>query len=138
MAEVLLPAAVLGGCRLCIGFAAALAGGFLPPGGVLVLDVDALETPLLPSCFVGDFVDARTPLKPSLGAGVGLPVAALALLPGPSNRLCLFSPLAGLCTFVGLLFPGIPLPAVFVFGFASSNTCRTPVGRKKMPYPCSH
>lgn len=138
IADVLRLAAVVGGCMLCLGLGAVLVGGFFPTGGVLVLDVDVLETPLLPSCFVGDFAGDRNPLKPDLGTGVGVSVIALALLPGPSTRLCLFSPLAALCVLVGLLFPANTLAEAFGFALTSSNTCRTPVGRKNIPYPCSH
>lgn len=101
-------------------------------------DVDALETPLLPSCLVGDFAGDLIPLMPGLGPDVGLAPSVLPLLPGPSIRLCLFSPFATVCTLLGLAFPGTPLPVVFGFDFASSRTCRTPDGLKNIPYPCAH
>ena len=120
---------------LGLGFAAAGAAGFLPAGGVLVLDVDALETPLLPSCFVGDFAVEYTALTPALAPGVGLLPIALALFPGPSARRGLFNPLTK--ALLGRLFAGAPLAAGLVLGFASSTTSRTPLGRRNMPCPCS-
>lgn len=139
--EVRRPAALLGGWRLGLNFVVAVVVvvvGFLAAGGVLVLDVDALETPLLPSCFVGDFVGERNPLNPALAPGVGLPAIALPRLPGPSAKLCLFSPFRPAGIPLALLFPGTPLPAALALDFASSSTWRTPAGRKNMPYPCSH
>jgi hypothetical protein len=90
--DVLRPAVlVLGGARLSLGLAGGPAAGLVLPGGVLVLDVDALEFPLLYSCFVGDFAGLCTP-PPCLAPGVGLPDIALALLPGASVAACLRKP----------------------------------------------
>lgn len=131
--DVLRPA-VKGGARLWRGFTAAVVVmGLLPAGGVLVREVLALETPLLPSCFVGDFAGDLIPLNLGLGAGVGLAPSVLPLFPGPSARLCLFNPLTPACTLLGLAFPGTPLPAVLDLGFTSSKTWRTPEGLKNMP-----
>ena len=131
MADILRLAVVLGAARLGRGLTPATPGGFLPAGGVFVLDVDALDTPLLPSCFVGDFVGDRMPFNPDLAPGVGLLAIALALLPGASTRLCLLSPLTGPGR---LAFAGAPLlAAACALGFASSSTCRTPAGRRNMP-----
>ena len=136
--EVLRPTVVLGGCRLCLGLPAAAPTGLLPAGGVLVLDVEVLEAPLLASCLVGDFAGDRMPLNPLFPAGVGLLAIALPLLPGPSNRLCLFRPSGPGCILLGLALPGTLLPAAFALGLASSSTCRTPAGRRNMPCPWAH
>lgn len=79
------------------GFAATpLIGGRLTPvGGVLVLEVDALETRLIPNCFVGDFAGDRMPLA-TLLAGVGVPATVLLRLAAASSRsVCRRAPFAG-------------------------------------------
>ena len=116
---------------LGLGLAAGTATGLFLPGGVLVLDVDALDVPLLASCFVG----LRMPV-PSPGPGVGLPEIALALLSGPLPAACFFSPLSPACTPLGLLpFATTPLAGP---AFGCSMTCRMPLGRRNMPWSCSH
>lgn len=118
------------------------AGRFAAVGGVLVLDVDVLDMPLLPSCLVGLLVGLLKPLRPALALGVGLavPTAALALLTCPAS--CLFRPLTPVCTLEGRCFEAGVAPALVGFGFACggggccsgcSNTCRTPAARKNMP-----
>ena len=129
MPDVRLPAAVAAGCKLCLGLVEPDVAAAFPTGGVFVLDVDVLETPLLVNCFVGDFVGDLRPLILGLPAGVGLPVIALAL-PAPA-RLCLFTPLLPCWTPAGLLSPTTPLST------ALTIRC-TPAGLKNMPYPCSH
>ena len=97
--EVLLEATVLCEPILCLDLGAAVgpvaAAGRLAVvvGGVFVLDVDVLETPLLPSCLVGLLVGLLKPLKAALAAGVGLavPNTALPRLLCPTS--CFLSPL---------------------------------------------
>lgn len=121
-------------------FAAAAPGGaLLPAGGVLVLEVDVLDDPLVPNCFVGDFTGDRRPV-PNLAPGVGLPAMMLALLPAPFTLLSLLNPFTAVCTLFGLPLPATPLLVMpgLTFGFTSSTTCRTPAGLRNMPYPSSH
>lgn len=88
----LAPAGV--GARLGRGFAPTPESGrFVAAGGVDVLDVDVLEGPARPSCFVGDLVGDLRPLV-SLAAGVGVPGTALALRSG--CVVCLLAPLTAL------------------------------------------
>ena len=130
---------VAGGAILGLGFALALGAILFPSGGVLVLDVAVLEGPLVPNCFVGDFVGDRRPLS-ILAPGVGLPPIALALLPEPFAASCLLSPFTALCTLLGLPRPKAPFVTApsLALGFTSSSTRRTPAGRQNMPCPGSH
>lgn len=76
--DVLRPAAAVLGAMLGRGLAATTERGlFVATGGVDVLEVDVLDGPASPNCFVGDFVGDRIPLV-SLAAGVGVPGTALA------------------------------------------------------------
>lgn len=110
--------------------AAGFASGFLPTGGVFVLDVDELDRPLLLAGFVGDRMPpiVRAP-------GVGLPTMALALLPGPSTTLCRFTPFTAVCTLLGRGLNPLLAGLGAGFGVGSSRTSRTPDGRRNMPYP---
>lgn len=136
---------VLDGARLALLLFAATPDTDLLPaaGGVPVLDVEVLDVPFVPSCFVGLFTGERIPLA-TLAAGVGVPCNVLALLPGSSlNSVCLLAPLTAAEPWMLLgraLFVGTPLPvAAFGFAFgASCNTLATPDGRQKMPYPAAH
>lgn len=112
--EVLRAAVVEGACRLGLDRVADGARGFLVAGGVLVRDVDALETPLVPSCLVGDLMGDRMPLSEGRAAGAGLPEAP--------TILCRLTPLtpdaAG-----GRGLAATPLPTVFVaLGLTTSTT----------------
>lgn len=130
-AEVRRPAVVVGGNILCRGLVVAEGAGFLPAGGVLVRDVDVLDTPLLPTCFVGLFVGDRIPLSPPLAPAVGLPGSTLSRLPGRPARLCLLTPFVPLpASFAAVL----PFPAAVV----ALTTLFTPLCRRNMPYPGSH
>lgn len=122
----MLSGATLGRCFT----ARALEVCLLLPGGVLVRDVELLDTPLLPDSLVGDPIRLG-----SFGPGVGLPAIALARRPGASVRDGFLKPLTAVCTLLGLPFPVTPLPAgaTFVFCLASAITCRTPDGRRNMP-----
>lgn len=144
--DVLRPApTVLDGARLALLLFAAIPGtGLLPAaGGVPVLDVEELDVPFAPSCFVGLFTGDRMPLA-TLAAGVGVPCNVLALLPGSSlNNVCLLVPLTAAepCMLLGRApFAGAPL-LTGALGFAlgaSCNTLATPDARQKMPYPAAH
>lgn len=119
---------------LCLDLAAAGAPGFLLAGGVFVLEVDVLDTPLLPACFVGLFVGDRIPLRPVLAPGVGLLGTALSLLPGAPTKLCLFSPLVA----EPFAAPGFPLPAAVPIlplpaALCCGTTLFTPLSRRNMP-----
>ena len=94
--EVLLEATVLCEPILCLDLGAAVgpvaaAGRLAVVGGVFVLDVDVLETPLLPSCLVGLLVGLLKPLKAALAAGLAVPNTALPRLLCPTS--CFLSPL---------------------------------------------
>jgi hypothetical protein len=113
-------------------------------GGVLVLDVDVLDIPLLPSCLVGLLVGLLKPLRPALAAGVGLDVPITALPRLPDTTSCFFRPLSPTCKLTGRVFGAPVIPGAFagfcvVCGAGSgcpsgcSSTCRTPPGRKNMP-----
>lgn len=144
--DVLRPApTALDGARLALLlFAATPETGLLPAtGGVPVLDVEALDVPFVPSCFVGLFAGDRMPLA-TLAAGVGVPCNILARLPGSSfNNVCLLVPFTAAvpCMLLGrALFVGAPL-LVAALGLAldvSCNTLATPDARQKMPYPAAH
>lgn len=122
--EVLLEATVLCEPMLCLDLGAAVgpvaaAGRLAVVGGVFVLDVDVLETLLLPSCFVGLLVGLLKPLKAALAAGVGLavPITALPRLPGATS--CLFSPLTPACRLDGRDLGAAAAGGAFVdFGLA--------------------
>lgn len=118
-------AAEVEAAKLGLGFvvAAVVVEGLLEIGGVLVLEVDVLEIPLLPACLEGDLTGDRMPLNPGLAAGVGV-------ADDVPTTLCLFTPLTP-----GLGLPATPLPTVLLlaFGLASSTTRFTPVGRRNMP-----
>jgi hypothetical protein len=88
-------------------------------GGVLVLDVDVLEAPLLPSCLVGLLVGLLKPLRPARAAGVGLavPITALPRLPGAASPF--FRPLNPVCRLEGRDLGAPVVPAALVgFGLA--------------------
>lgn len=124
---------VTGGAILCLdGLGVTPGAALLPAGGVLVREVDVLEIPLLPSCFVGDLAGECKP--PAVRAPeVGLPTMALPLLPGASAMPCLFTPLTAVCTLLGLALGCEPLTADLALGFVSSSTWRTPAGLQNMP-----
>jgi hypothetical protein len=118
-----------------VGFAvAAMADGRLTPvGGVLVLEVDALETALTASCFVGDFTGDRMPLVALLD-GVGVPGTVLVRLPAASCcSVCRRAPFNVVCTLLTLDFTGPPLLGAFALGVGSSTTWLIPLARQKMP-----
>jgi hypothetical protein len=120
------------------------AGRLAAVGGVLVLDVDVLEAPLLPSCLVGLLVGLLKPTRPALAAGVGLavPITALPRLPGATSPF--LTPLTPACRLEGRDLGAPVVPAPFV-GFdlacgggggrlcGCSRTCRTPAARRNMP-----
>lgn len=122
--EVLLEATVLCEPILCLDLGAAVdpvaaAGRLAVVGGVFVLDVDVLETPLLPSCLVGLLVGLLKPLKAALAAGVGLavPITALPRLPGATS--CFLSPLTPACRLEGRDLGAAAAAGAFVgFGLA--------------------
>jgi hypothetical protein len=148
--ELLLETPVLWELMLCldlvVGAGPVVAAGRLAAvvGGVLVLDVEVLETPLLPSCLVGLLVGLLKPLRPALAAGVGLalPSTALPRLLGATS--CFLRPLTPACTLEGrdLEAPVVP-DALVGFGLACggggggcagcSNICLTPAARRNMP-----
>lgn len=144
--DVLRPApTVLEGARLARLLFAAIPGtGLLPAaGGVPVLDVEELDVPFVPSCFVGLFTGDRIPLA-TLAAGVGVACNVLALLPGSSlNNVCLLVPFTAAEPWMLLgraAFVGAPL-LVDALGFpfaVSCSTLATPDARQKMPYPAAH
>lgn len=122
--DVLLEATVLCEPMLCLDLGAAVgpvaAGGRLAVvGGVFVLDVDVLETPLLPSCLVGLLVGLLKPLKAALAAGVELavPNTALPRLLGAAS--CFLSPLTPACRLEGRDLGAAAAAGAFVgFGLA--------------------
>jgi len=148
--EVLLEATVLWEPILCldlvvcVGAVVAVGRLAVVVGGVLVLDVDVLETPLLPSCLVGLLVGLLRPLNPALAAGVGLavPITALPRLLGAAS--CFLRPLTPACKLEGRDL-GVPVAAAAVVGFGlacgggggcrsgCSNICLTPAARRNMP-----
>jgi hypothetical protein len=150
--ELLLEATVLCELILCldlvVGAGPVVAVGRLAAvvGGVFVLDVDVLETPLLPSCLVGLLVGLLKPLKPALAAGVGLPVPITALPRLPGATSCFLTPLTPACTLEGRdLEAAVVVDALVGFGLACgggggagccagcSSICLTPAARKNMP-----
>jgi hypothetical protein len=133
------------GLGLGVGVDPAVPGGRLAAvGGVLVLDVDVLDAPLLPSCLVGLLVGLLKPLRAALTAGVGLalPITALPRLPGAASPF--FRPLTPACRLEGRDLDAPVVPAAFA-GFelvcgcgggrpcGGSSTCRTPAARRNMP-----
>lgn len=122
--EVLLEATVVCEPILCLDLGAAVgpvaaAGRLAVVGGVFVLDVDVLETPLLPSCLVGLLVGLLKPLKAALAAGVGLavPNTALPRLLGATS--CFLSPFTPACRLEGRDLGAAAVAGAFVcFGLA--------------------
>lgn len=93
-------------------------------GGVPVLEVPALDPPLLPSCLVGLLVGLLSAARLLLPPGVGEPV------PAPSVLVLLWT--AASC-FLTPLTTLLGLGLAVVLGFAGSSTCLTPLGRRNMP-----
>ena len=147
--ELLFEATVLWELILCldlvvgVGPVAAVGRLAVVVGGVFVLDVDVLETPLLPSCLVGLLVGLLRPLRPALAAGVGLalPNTALPRLLGATS--CFLTPLTPACMLVGRdLETPVVADALVGFGLACggggccagcSSICLTPAARRNMP-----
>ena len=148
--DVLFEATVLCEPILCLDLGAgvgpvAAAGRLAVVGGVFVLEVDPLETPVLPSCLVGLLVGLLKPLNAALAAGVGLavPITALPRLLGATS--CFLSPLTPACMLEGRALGAAAVAETVVgFGLACgggggcrcsgcSSICLTPAARRNIP-----
>ena len=114
---------------LGLGLAAGGGAGLTLPGGVLVLEVELLDVPLLPSCFVG----LRMPVA-NRAPGVGLPPpTALPLLSDRSTTACFFHPLTPACTLLGLPLPLFAATPFAGLALGGSIFLRIPLGRRNIP-----
>jgi hypothetical protein len=112
-------------------------------GGVLVLDVDVLDIPLLPSCLVGLLVGLLKPLRPALAAGVGLDVPITALPRLPDTTSCFFRPLspldqARLLAFVWFAEQAVavlPVARVLVAHLQDVRTCHSLARSRSIALP---